>query len=98
MGTQDKGGAMKNTGARHVVERIIAVLLEISEGHGAVNQCSIARRLEVSTKTVQRDFEFIRDRLMLPLEYHPHECTWRLASPDAARKIEVIGAVFASMQ
>lgn len=35
------------------------------------NTTTLARRLEVSTKTVQRDLEFMRDRLELPLEYHP---------------------------
>lgn len=84
-------------GSRSVFERIVAVLVEISKERGTVNQCSIARRLEVSTKTVQRDFEFIRDRLMLPLEYHPHEFTWRLTTGADARRIEAIGAVFANL-
>jgi proteasome accessory factor B len=35
------------------------------------NTTKLARQLEVSTKTVQRDLEFMRDRLELPLEYHP---------------------------
>jgi len=35
------------------------------------NTTTLARRLEVSTKTIQRDLEFMRDRLELPLEYHP---------------------------
>ena len=35
------------------------------------NTTTLARQLEVSTKTVQRDLEFMRDRLELPLEYHP---------------------------
>lgn len=34
------------------------------------NATRLARELEVSTKTVQRDLEFMRDRLELPLEYH----------------------------
>jgi predicted DNA-binding transcriptional regulator YafY len=89
---------MKNAGARHVVERIIAVLQEVAKGRGAVNQCSIARRMECSAKTIQRDFEFIRDRLMLPLEYHPLEKSWRLASDADARRIEAIGFVFANLQ
>lgn len=87
-----------NTGARHVVERILAVCVEIADGRGTVNQHSLARRLEVSAKTIQRDFEFIRDRLVLPLEYRPQEHTWRLESPDALRKIESIGAVFANLR
>ncbi len=31
----------------------------------------LAQELEVSTKSVYRDLEFMRDRLELPLEYHP---------------------------
>lgn len=35
------------------------------------NASTLARDLEVSTKTVQRDLDFMRDRMDLPLEYHP---------------------------
>ncbi|MCX8089425.1 MAG: transcriptional regulator [Verrucomicrobiae bacterium] len=35
------------------------------------NATTLARALEVSTKTVHRDLEFMRDRLGLPIEYHP---------------------------
>ncbi|MEY2578249.1 MAG: hypothetical protein QOI49_1073 [Verrucomicrobiota bacterium] len=33
----------------------------------------IAAELEVSAKTIQRDIDFMRDRLGLPIEYHPQE-------------------------
>ena len=33
------------------------------------NASSLARELEVSAKTIQRDLEFMRDRLQLPLDY-----------------------------
>src|ERR1700704_4805021 len=33
----------------------------------------IATELEVSAKTIQRDIDFMRDRLGLPIEYHPQE-------------------------
>ena len=33
----------------------------------------IADELEVSPKTIQRDIDFMRDRLGLPIEYHPQE-------------------------
>jgi len=36
---------------------------------GFPNATRLAAQLEVSTKTVQRDLEFMRDRLELPLEY-----------------------------
>ena len=35
------------------------------------NCSSLARELEVSTKTVQRDIDFMRDRMGLPIEYDP---------------------------
>lgn len=35
------------------------------------NATTLARALEVSAKTVHRDIEFMRDRLGLPIEYHP---------------------------
>jgi predicted DNA-binding transcriptional regulator YafY len=35
------------------------------------NATRLAAELEVSTKSIQRDIEFMRDRLELPLEYHP---------------------------
>ena len=34
------------------------------------NATTLARELEVTTKTIQRDIEFMRDRLALPLEYN----------------------------
>ncbi len=40
---------------------------------GFPNATSLAREIEVSTKTIQRDLEFMRDRLNLPLEFsHAH--------------------------
>ncbi len=35
------------------------------------NATKLARELEVSTKSIQRDLDFMRDRLELPIEYHP---------------------------
>ncbi|HTO03584.1 MAG TPA: HTH domain-containing protein, partial [Opitutus sp.] len=35
------------------------------------NCSKIAREFEVSIKTVQRDFEYMRDQLNLPIEYDP---------------------------
>ena len=41
---------------------------ELLEGR-APNCSSLARRLEVSRKTIQRDLEYMRDQLGLPIEY-----------------------------
>jgi len=35
------------------------------------NATKLAAELEVSTKSIQRDLDFMRDRLELPIEYHP---------------------------
>jgi predicted DNA-binding transcriptional regulator YafY len=35
------------------------------------NATTLARELEVSTKSIQRDLDFMRDRLQLPIEYNP---------------------------
>ncbi len=37
------------------------------------NATTLARELEVSTKSIQRDLDFMRDRLALPIEYHPQK-------------------------
>lgn len=37
------------------------------------NATTLARELEVSTKSIQRDLDFMRDRLQLPIEYHPQK-------------------------
>jgi predicted DNA-binding transcriptional regulator YafY len=37
------------------------------------NATRLAAELEVSTKSIHRDLEFMRDRLNLPLEYHPQK-------------------------
>jgi hypothetical protein len=36
------------------------------------NATILAAELEVSTKSIQRDLEFMRDRLELPIKYDPH--------------------------
>ena len=39
---------------------------------GSFPNCrKIAEEIEVSSKTIQRDIDFMRDRLGLPIEYHP---------------------------
>ena len=37
------------------------------------NATVLAAELEVSTKSIQRDLDFMRDRLQLPIEYHPQK-------------------------
>lgn len=41
----------------------------------------ISEELEVSSKTVQRDIDFMRDRLALPIAYDPARCGFRYTEP-----------------
>lgn len=56
--------------SRPPLERMVRIHQAIQSGHFP-NASTLARELEVSTKSIQRDLEFMRDRLELPLEYHP---------------------------
>ena len=37
------------------------------------NNTTLAQAIEVSTKSIQRDIAFMRDRMSFPIEYDPHE-------------------------
>jgi len=54
--------------SRPPLERMMRIHHEIASG-SYPNAATMARELEVSTKSIQRDIEFMRDRLNLPLEY-----------------------------
>lgn len=58
----------KAEGARRPLERVLRIHEMISRGNFP-NCSSIARELEVNRKTIQRDINFMRDELDLPLEY-----------------------------
>lgn len=45
------------------------------------NASRLARELEVSAKSIQRDIDFMRDRLGLPLEYDEHRWGYRYTQP-----------------
>lgn len=54
---------------RPAIERMLRIHQELK--HGSYPNCTtLARELEVSTKTISRDLDFMRDRMLLPLEYH----------------------------
>lgn len=57
--------------SRPPLERMLRIHQALQAGQFP-NATRLAHQLEVSTKTVQRDLEFMRDRLELPLEYDPH--------------------------
>jgi predicted DNA-binding transcriptional regulator YafY len=46
------------------------------------NARTLARRLEVHPRTIQRDLEFLRDRLGAPLEFDPVRNGYRYTQPD----------------
>jgi len=49
-----------------------------------VNCQQLGREFEVSYKTIQRDLDFMRDRLNLPIEYDPSRYTFRYTEPVEA--------------
>lgn len=58
----------KAEGTRRPLERVLRIHEMISRGNFP-NCSTIARELEVNRKTIQRDLNFMRDELELPLEY-----------------------------
>lgn len=55
---------------RPAIERMLRIHQELKRG--LYPNCStLARQMEVSTKTIARDMDFIRDRMLMPVEYHP---------------------------
>ena len=55
--------------SRPPLERMMKIHQAIQSGEFP-NTTKLAEQLEVSTKSIQRDIEFMRDRFELPLEYN----------------------------
>jgi proteasome accessory factor B len=53
---------------RPPLERMMRIHQAVVAG-GYPNATTLANEIEVTTKTIQRDIEFMRDRLQLPIEY-----------------------------
>ena len=53
---------------RPPLERMMRIHAEIASG-SYPNASTLAREMEVSVKSIQRDIEFMRDRMELPIEY-----------------------------
>jgi proteasome accessory factor B len=66
---------------RPLLERI-AVIDQAIRGGQWPNANTLARELEVSSRTVQRDLVFLRDRLQAPLEFDAVRNGYRYTSPD----------------
>ena len=54
--------------SRPPLERMLRIHQALHSG-GYPNASTLARQLEVSTKSIHRDLEFMRDRLELPIQY-----------------------------
>ena len=78
------GSVKKSLASATQYERLLK-LDALLRGPGRRAKRDLARSLEVSDKTIQRDFDFLKDRLGAPLEYErEHNCyfyadrSWRL--------------------
>lgn len=85
-------------GSKVQMRRIYAIVEAVKAG-GYPNCRSLADRLEVTQKTIQRDVSFIRDQLDLPLEYnkamHGYEFTSDAANfPVFEAQVEDLAAMF----
>lgn len=55
---------------RPAIERMLLIHKALQRG-GFPNCSKLAVELEVSAKTISRDIDFMRDRMLLPIEYEP---------------------------
>jgi predicted DNA-binding transcriptional regulator YafY len=56
--------------SRPPLERMLRIHQALASGRFP-NASTLAREIEVATKTIHRDIEFMRDRLGLPIEFNP---------------------------
>jgi predicted DNA-binding transcriptional regulator YafY len=64
-----KGGNFEDSlHSRPPLERMVRIHQAVSSGRFP-NASTLAREIEVATKTIHRDIEFMRDRLNLPIEF-----------------------------
>lgn len=59
---------------KSTLERLLAVAIAHVEG---ASTPELAARLQVSQKTIHRDRDFLRDRLLVEVEYDRHGRRWR---------------------
>ena len=67
---------------RPQVERMVAIIARVKKGDYPSRK-DLARDLEVTTKTIQRDLDFMRDREGIPIEYDPFKYGYHLTEPIA---------------
>ena len=62
--------AVESLRSRPPLERMLRIHQALQSGKFP-NASTLAREIEVATKTIHRDIEFMRDRLGLPVEFNP---------------------------
>lgn len=78
-------GIANNVGYDHrpAIERITKIVGHLKLGK-KVTVKALAAEFEVSTKTINRDMDFMRDRLLIPLQYDSATFSWII---DPAAKV-----------
>lgn len=71
--------ANEGMGNRPAIERITLIVGHLKHGH-KVNASIMAKEFEVTTKTIHRDLEFMRDRLQIPIVYDAENFTFKLTT------------------
>jgi predicted DNA-binding transcriptional regulator YafY len=66
--------------SRPPLERMLRIHEELRAGR-LPNCSTLARTFEISVKTAQRDIDFMRDRLGLPIAYHPTRFGFEYTEP-----------------
>ena len=73
----------QKTAHRAPIDRLLAIHDELQRG-ASINSTKLGEMLEVSRKTLVRDFAYMRDRLDLPIEFDPVRNTYRYTQPVEA--------------
>jgi predicted DNA-binding transcriptional regulator YafY len=61
---------------------MVAIVTRMKKGD-YLSRKDFAEELEVTTKTIQRDIDFMRDREGIPIEYDPFRYGYYLTEPNA---------------
>jgi len=69
--------------SRPPLERMLRIHQAVLSGQFP-NATTLAREIEVATKTIHRDLEFMRDRLNLPIEFDSHRNGYRYTEEVSA--------------
>lgn len=68
------------------IERIFMIMAALGNRRG-VNTVELARQFEVSTKTIHRDWDFIRDRMMIELDLERQGFRYRAKNKEQVEGI-----------